>query len=87
METIGAVEETELRCALIERVQEQLRAVDAQSLALRSTLAELWLDSTPFHEQKFVCDELAVLTAQSSITTQRWLTQSYALREHPAVQD
>lgn len=84
MRVFEAVEQSSERAALMTAVSDLLRRRTELDLALRSQLVELY-NATQGGVQRYVADELAILLAESSRTTQRWLDDAMVLDCHPHV--
>jgi hypothetical protein len=78
-----ALEPSDDRAELLDGIAELVRERAQLQLRLRERLVQLWEDQTPFRLRRFVADELAVVLAESSLTTQRWIDDALMLEDHP----
>jgi hypothetical protein len=75
-----------VRAAQLDGIAELVRRRSEVELEFRGRLMALW-ESTPMAEQRYVADELAVVLAESSRTTQRWVEDAVGMSCYPEVLD
>jgi hypothetical protein len=73
------------RAELLDDIAELVRQKTVLDLRLRERLVVLWQDQTPFGARRFVADELAVVLAESHLTTQHWIDDALMFEDHPEV--
>ncbi|MFN2540052.1 MAG: DUF222 domain-containing protein [Mycobacteriales bacterium] len=80
-----ALQPSTARAELLDGISALVRDKTLLDLRLREQLVQLWREQTPFGLRRFVSDELAVVLAESSLTTQRWVEDALLLEDHPEV--
>ena len=75
----------EARAGQLDAVAAVVRRKTEVELELRAQLVALW-EATPVTERRYVADELAVVLAESSRSTQHWVDTALAASCYPEVQ-
>jgi hypothetical protein len=80
-----AADALEARAGQLDAIAAVVRRKTDVEQEFRAELVELW-ESTPMAERRFVADELAIVLAESSRTTQRWVETALCQTTQPELQ-